>query len=110
MAWIDEASKRRGQVGGEFAEGVDEILGQVRARGVPAVAGQTDDDGVAGCGDGADARSDFADVDVRVAVDGVDLGHVVEDALGDHAQRTTGGDFLARLEDQTHASAESAGT
>ena len=110
MAWIDEASKRRGQVGGEFAEGVDEILGQVRARGVPAVAGQTDDDGVAGCGDGADARSDFADVDVRVAVDGVDLGHVVEDALGDHAQRTTGGDFLAGLEDQTHASAESAGT
>src|SRR5699024_10593393 len=83
---------------------------QVRSGGVPAVTGQADDDGVSGGGDGADARAHLADVDVRVAVDGIDLGDVVEHALGDHAQRPSGSDLLTGLEDQAHSAAESSGT
>ena len=109
MPRIDEAAERRGQIRGELAERIDEVLGQMGTGGVPAVTGEADDDRVAGSGDGADARTDLADVDVRVTVDGIDLGHIVEDTLGDHAQRTTRGDFLTGLEDQSHPSAEAAG-
>src|SRR5690625_41384 len=109
MTGVDESAQGRGQIGGELAQGVDEILGQMRSGGVSAVAGQADDHGVSGGGDGADTRAHLADVDVRVAVDSVDLGDVVKHALGDHAQRSSGGDLLTGLEDQAHTAAESSG-
>src|SRR5699024_3341755 len=109
MSGVDEPSQGRGQVGGELAQRVDEVLGQVRSGGVPAVTGQADDDGVSGGGDGADARAHLADVDVRVAVDGESSGTCFVESL----QRDAGTDqrgqvhiVAAGVGDSGHGGAE----
>ena len=48
-----------GQLGDQLAEGVGQVLGQVRARGVPAAAGQPDRQRVGGAGQRADPQPDL---------------------------------------------------
>ena len=59
-ARVDLPGEQAGQVGDQPAEGVDQVDGELRARGVPAGAGQRDVDPVAGRGDGPGAQPDGA--------------------------------------------------
>ena len=57
-----------GQLGDDLAEREGEVLGQVRAAGVAAGAGEPDLDAVGGAGERAHPQPDLADVDAGVAV------------------------------------------
>jgi hypothetical protein len=87
---VDPAGQQGGQVGDQPAEGVDQVDGQLRARGVPAGAGEGDVHPVAGRGDGAGAQADAAGRERRVAVQGEGAGGPVQHAGGDHLGRAAG--------------------
>ena len=103
-------SRRRdsapGQLGDQLAERVGEVLGQVRAGGVPAAAGEPDRERVGGAGERADPQADLADVDGGVAVQAVDVPDAVEGAGGDHLERTAGHHLLGGLEQQPDPAGE----
>src|SRR5690606_16867712 len=106
-ARVEAAAQHGGGLRDDLAAREDDVAGQVRARGVPAGRRDGHDHRVARRGDGADARADVRDVELRVAVqrrdavDAVELGGAVDDVL-----RTTGEDLLGRLEEQAHAAAQ----
>ena len=62
-----------GHLGDDLGEREGEVLGPVRAGGVPAVALEGDLDTVGRRGHGSDEEPDLADVEARVAVQGEDL-------------------------------------
>ena len=89
--------------GSQRPERADDVLGQVRPRGVPTAAAQDDVDLVDGRGDRPDLEGDLADVCPRVAVQRVDLGQVVQHAALDRVERAARAGLLRRLEDQPDA-------
>ena len=73
-AGVEAAGEHGRQLGDELAEREGEVLGQVRARGVPALAAEPDVERVGGAGERALAQADRADVDAGVAVQAEDRG------------------------------------
>src|SRR5690606_28098688 len=90
------------QLGDDVAQGIDDVAGEVRARGVPAGGPDGDGDVVRGRGDRADAGADLAAGDLRRAVQGVDLLDAVEDALVEELPGAARLDLLGGLEDEPH--------
>ena len=103
---VDPAVQQRGHVHDDPAEGVHQVDGQVRAGGVPAGTGQGDLDGVRGRGERAGAHADQAGRQLRVAVQRVDRGDVLERAGGDHLGRAGRHALLGGLEDQPDPAGE----
>ena len=99
---VEAAGERGRHVGDDLREGVGEVLGELRARGVPAAAVQRDGDVVAGRGQRALAQPDLADVEAGVAVHGEHGVHAVERPRGDGVVRPAGDDLLGGLEDAAH--------
>ena len=99
-ARVEAAREHRGQLGDQLAESEGEVLGEVRTRGVAALAGQQHVEGVGSTGERALAQPDGAHVEPGVGVQPEDPGDPVEDAGLDRHQRATGHDLLGRLEDQ----------
>ena len=99
---VEPAGEHGRQLGDQLAEGEGEVGGQVRPRGVPALAAQQHVEVVGGAGERALAETDRADVDPGVGVQAEDARDAVEDAGLDRHQRAAGHDLLGRLEDQPH--------
>ena len=99
-ARIDPAVQQRGHVDDHPAQGVHQVGGQVRAGGVAARAGEGDLDRVGGRGERAGAHADQAGRQLRVAVQRVDRGDVLERTGRDHLGRAGRHALLGRLEDQ----------
>jgi hypothetical protein len=71
-----------------------------------AVAAQVNLHGVGGAGNRTDARTDLAEVHLRVTVQGESTRNVLEQALGNHLHGTSGQLLLGRLEEDTDATAQ----
>ncbi len=99
---VDAAVEQGRHVDDDPAERVHQVGGQVRPGGVPAGAGEFDPDRVGGRGERAGADPDQAGRQLRVAVQGVDRGDVLEPAGGDHLGRAGRDRLLAGLEQQPH--------
>ena len=107
-ARVEAPAQDRGELGDDLAEGEGEVLGEVRPRGVAALADEPHGQRVGGAGERALAQADAADVEARVAVQAEDVGDALERTGGDQVQRTTGHDLLGGLEQQPHASGQQA--
>jgi hypothetical protein len=97
---VDPAVEQRRHVDDDPAKRVHEIRRQVRPGRVPAGAGERDVDRVGGCGERSGAHAHQAGGQLRVAVQRVDGGDVLECAGRDHPRRAGRHAFLGRLEDQ----------
>ena len=71
-----------------------------------AVAAQVNLHGVGGTGNRTDARTDLAEVHLRVAVQGECARNVLKQALGNHLHGAAGQLFLGGLEKNTDAAAQ----
>ena len=99
-----EATRQHGRhVGDDLREGIRQVLGQVRARGVSAPSRERDLDLVGRRGDGADAQTHLAGVEVGVAVQREDAVDPDEAVLGHDVLRASGHELLGGLEDETRA-------
>jgi hypothetical protein len=101
-ARVDPAVQQRRHVDDHPAQRVHQVGGQVRAGGVPAGAGQRHLDGVGGGGERAGPHADQAGRELRVAVQRVDRGDVLERAGLDHLGGAGRHALLGGLEDQPH--------
>ena len=88
------------------AECADDVLGQLRPRGVTAGAAQGDVHLVDRGGNRPDLEGDLADIGSRVAVQRVDLGQVVQHAALNRVEGSPRAGLLRRLEDQPDASGQ----
>ena len=106
---VDQPRQRRRQVGDHPGDGVDQVAGQVGAGGVPAGPGQVDLDQVGGGGDGPDPDAEPADLQLGVAVEGVDGADPFQHPVGDDVDGAAGQALLGRLEDQPHPAGQAVG-
>ena len=105
---VDPAAEQGGRVDDDLGQRVHQVGGQVRPGGVPAGAGQLDVDRVGGRGERARAHADQAGRQLRVAVQRVDGGDVLESAGRDQLGRSGGNRLLGALEDQADPAREPA--
>ena len=100
-ARVEPAGQRARQLGDELAEGEGEVLGQVRARGVPAACRSAGPSSASAAPVSGPTRRPTWPTSMRgVAVQAEDVLDVVEGAGGDHLERAAGHDLLGRLEEQ----------
>ena len=104
---VDPPGQRRGHLGEDLAERVDQVRGQMRPGGVPAGPGHPHLDPVAGRGDRAGAHAELAGVQAGVAVQREDPPHRRHPARREHVERAAGL-LLGGLEDQPDPSGQHA--
>src|SRR5690606_23491455 len=80
---IHATGERGWQLGGDGAERVDQVLGEVGPGSMTAGTAHHDLHRIGGGGDRAGLQPDVADVDARVAVQGEDRVHAVQHVLAD---------------------------
>ena len=99
-AGVEPAGQRRRHLGDHLGEGIRDVLGQVRPRGMSAAPGDDDVDLVGGRRDRPDAQADGAHVDRGVAVHGEHAVDIDERSLLHDAQGAAGVGLLGGLEDE----------
>ena len=106
---VEATREHGGQLRHEARERVGEVLGEVRARRVPAAAGERDLDAVGRARDRSLAQAHLADVERRVAVQRDDAGDPAQDTGREQPERAAGHDLLRGLEDQADPARQAAG-
>ena len=109
LARVQAPGEHGGELGDQLAEREGQVLGQVRPRGVAALAVEQDVERVGRTGERPLAQADGADVDPGIGVQPEDAVDAVERAGLDGHQGAARHDLLRWLEDQTHAARQTVG-